>query len=67
MKNRLMDKLRIKQIRGSAGKPRVQRLILKTLGLKHTGDEKKLPNLPTIRGMIKKVSHLVYVEEFVRK
>lgn len=52
-------KLWIKQVRGAAGKNKNQRLILKGLGLKHCGNEKEVPDSPSIRGMINKISHLV--------
>lgn len=32
---------------------------VKGLGLRRQGDERTLPNVPAVRGMIKKVIHLV--------
>ncbi|QQG34963.1 MAG: 50S ribosomal protein L30 [Deltaproteobacteria bacterium] len=52
----------IKQIRGLAGKNKNQLLIMKGLGLKHVGDERTIVNSQASIGMLKKVSHLIYVE-----
>ena len=42
-----------------------QRLIdnVKGLGLRHVGQSRVLENTPAVRGMVKKVIHLVDVEE----
>lgn len=56
-------KLVIKQVRGSAGKPRTQRRILAALGLRRNGQTTEKPDNPAVRGMIAKVSHLVQVVE----
>ncbi len=54
-------KLRVKQVRSGHGKPAPQRLLLKGLGLKHINYTVELQDTPAVRGMIRKVSHLVTV------
>jgi large subunit ribosomal protein L30 len=38
-----------------------QRATIRGLGLRRLGSERTLPNVPAVRGMIKKVIHLVEV------
>jgi large subunit ribosomal protein L30 len=54
-------KLKVKQVRSSIGRPKPQRLVLKGLGLKHINSAVEVQDTPAIRGMIRKVSHLVTV------
>ena len=56
-------KLRVRQTRGVAGKPWPQRLVLKGLGLNGPGSQVIVDNVRPMRGMIRKVIHLVEVEE----
>lgn len=56
-------KLKVTQLRGLAGKPEQQRLILRGLGLRRPHQTVVVANTPSFRGMIKKVLHLVSVEE----
>jgi large subunit ribosomal protein L30 len=56
-------KLKVRQVRGTAGKPWPQRLVLKGLGLKGPGSHVVVDNARAMRGMIRKVLHLVEVEE----
>jgi len=56
-------KLKITQIRSNIGRPEKQRKILRGMGLGKLNRTVVLNNTPEIRGMIKKVSHLVSVEE----
>lgn len=56
-------RLRIRQVRSGLGSPAVQRRTLRALGLKHHQDEVVQEDGPAIRGMIRRVSHLVDVEE----
>lgn len=44
-----------------AGRLPAQRATLRGLGLKKIGDKKILENQPAVRGMIKKVMHLVEI------
>jgi large subunit ribosomal protein L30 len=56
-------RLLVRQQKGVAGRPWTQRLVLKGLGLRGPGSEVLVPNERAIRGMIRKVLHLVVVEE----
>ena len=55
--------LRVTQVRSGIGRPQNQRVILRTLGLGKMHRTVEHIDSPTIRGMIKKVIHLVAVEE----
>jgi len=55
--------LRIKQVRSMIGVDWRQRLNLKGLGLGRVGKEVVVANTPSFRGAVKKVLHLVTVEE----
>ena len=58
-----MVALKVTQVRSSIGvKPR-QRGTLRALGLRRLGQSNTLPDRPEIRGMIRKVPHLITVEE----
>jgi large subunit ribosomal protein L30 len=54
-------RLLVRQCKGMAGRPLQQRLILKGLGLNGPGSEVTVANERAIRGMIRKVLHLVEV------
>lgn len=56
-------KLRVKQIRSCIGIDHGLRLNLKGLGLGRIGKQVVVANTPSFRGAIKKVLHLVTVEE----
>lgn len=56
-------KLRIKQIRSTIGIDERLRLNLKGLGLGRIGKVVVVNNTPSFRGAIKRVLHLVTVEE----
>lgn len=58
-----MAKLTIKQIKSTIGCKDDQIATIKALGLKKIRDVAVHNDTPQIRGMIKKVSHLVEVEE----
>lgn len=55
-------KLKVKQVRSGAGRPEKHRKVLKGLGLTRMHKVVILNDTPAIRGMIKKVSHLIEVE-----
>ena len=55
--------LKVKQTRSTAGRPSTQRAILKGLGLHGIGTQVEVQNTPSFRGMVKKVLHLVEVNE----
>lgn len=56
-------KLEIKQVRSGIRRPERQRRTLVALGLTHHQKVVVKPDNPQIRGMIRKVSHLVAVRE----
>ena len=56
-------RLRVRQVHSVIGRVVPQRRIIKGLGLKGPSSEVIVPNQPSFRGMIKKVLHLVEVEE----
>lgn len=58
-----MSKLRIVQLRSGIGRSEKQNKILKGLGLRGPNSEVVVDNTPAFRGMVKKVLHLVTVEE----
>ena len=58
-----MSGLRITQVRSVVGRPRPQRETLRSLGLRHISDVVVKEDRPEIRGMVRRVSHLVRVEE----
>lgn len=51
----------IRMIKGTIGCSPVQRATINGLGLKRRHQERTLENTPSVRGMIKKVLHLVEV------
>ena len=55
--------IKVTQIASPIGKPDVQRATLIGLGLNKMNRTAVLEDTPSIRGMIRKVSHLVKVEE----
>ena len=58
-------KLSIKLVRGKAAASKKQAKVLESLGLRKTNAEVSHFGSDTIMGMIKKVDHLVKVEELV--
>jgi large subunit ribosomal protein L30 len=56
-------RLEVRQVRSEIGRPHPQRRVLKGLGLRGPGSRVVVANTPSFRGMIKKVMHLVEVEE----
>jgi large subunit ribosomal protein L30 len=55
--------LTVRQVRSQARRPAVQEATLKGLGLGKIGREKVLEDTPAVRGMIRKVAHLITVSE----
>lgn len=58
-----MGTLKVKQVRSKNGQTKSQRQTLRALGLRRIRDTVTHDDTPQIRGMIKKVHHLVEVEE----
>ncbi len=59
----MSGKLKITQTGSGIGRPQKQRVVLKSLGLNKMHKTVVLPDNPCVRGMVKKVIHLVRVEE----
>ncbi len=58
-----MATIRIKQIKSKIGAPADQKRTLLALGLHKISQEIEVEDTPSIRGMIRKVHHLVTVVE----
>ena len=59
----MTTKLEVRQVVSTIGRPHPQRRIIEGLGLRGPGSSVVVENTPSVRGMIKKVLHLVKVEE----
>jgi large subunit ribosomal protein L30 len=55
-------RLKVTQIKSGVGRPETQRRTLEGLGLRGPRKTSVLLDTPSIRGMIRKVSHLISVE-----
>lgn len=58
-----MAKIKITQIKSGIDRPERQKLTLLALGLNKMNATKEVEATPQILGMVKKVSHLVTVED----
>ncbi len=58
-----MAKLRITWVKSTIGRRFDQKRTVRALGLRRLGQTVELGDSPSLRGMIKKVHHLVSVEE----
>jgi large subunit ribosomal protein L30 len=58
-----VPKLKVTQVRGTAGKPRRQRDTIRALGLRRIRHVVIKEDRPEIQGMLARVRHLVNVEE----
>ncbi|RLA86136.1 MAG: 50S ribosomal protein L30 [Deltaproteobacteria bacterium] len=58
-----MAYLKVKLVKSPIGYPKKQREVLRGMGLTRLNKEVLLKDTPSIRGMIRKVSHLVEVRE----
>jgi large subunit ribosomal protein L30 len=56
-------KLEVRQTGSVIGRPHPQRRVIAGLGLRGPGSTVTVDNTPSFRGMIKKVRHLVAVQE----
>jgi large subunit ribosomal protein L30 len=59
----VVKKLRVTQVHSTIARDKRQALILRGLGLRHLNHQVIVDNTPSFRGAIKKVLHLVKVEE----
>lgn len=58
-----MDKVRITQVRSIIKRPQDQKLTVKALGLRRINHSVEKNATPQIMGMVRKVAHLVKVEQ----
>jgi large subunit ribosomal protein L30 len=58
-----MATIKIKQVRSTIKRPKVQKATIKALGFKKLNQVLEKENTPQIQGMIKAVQHLVEVVE----
>ena len=59
--DKIMSKVKIKQIRSKINRPTDQKRILEALGLKKIGQVVEHEMTPSIEGMINKVKHLITI------
>ena len=57
------SRVKIRWVRSAIGFDRRQRATIRGLGLRRLQQSVELEDTPAVRGMIKKVAHLVVVEE----
>jgi large subunit ribosomal protein L30 len=55
--------LKVKQVKSAARRPAIQTATLKGLGLGKMHRVRELEDTPSVRGMIKSISHLVEIVE----
>ncbi len=58
-----MKKIKITQVKSGIDRSERQKLTLKALGLRKVNAVKEVEATPQILGMVKKVNHLIKVEE----
>jgi large subunit ribosomal protein L30 len=58
-----MKKIKITLVKSPIDRPERQKLTLKALGLNKTNSSKEVEATPQVLGMIRKVEHMVSVEE----
>jgi large subunit ribosomal protein L30 len=61
----IMTRLRVKWVKSSIGYPQDQKATIKALGLHKLQHTVEHNDQPAVRGMLRKVRHLVQVEEIV--
>ncbi|MFC2165510.1 50S ribosomal protein L30 [Acidobacteriota bacterium] len=66
-KKTAVKQLRIKLVRSVIGRPQKQREVVKGLGLRRINSEVIREDRPETRGMIRKIPHLIEVEELEKK
>ena len=59
----MAGKIKVTQIKSGIGFAKIQRETLKGLGLSKMHQTRELEDTPAVRGMAKKIAHLVKIEE----
>jgi large subunit ribosomal protein L30 len=62
-KYKFMAKIKIKYVKSKIGSTERQKKTLQALGLRKLNSTRELEATPQVMGMVKKVSHLITVEE----
>jgi large subunit ribosomal protein L30 len=62
-RDRVMKKIKITLVKSPIDRPERQKLTLQALGLNKTNASKEVEATPQILGMVRKVTHLITVEE----
>ena len=57
----MANTVKVMQIRSVAGRPAKHRLIVQGLGLRRIRHVRELVDTPNVRGMVRKVEHLVQI------
>lgn len=60
-----MAKLRVKWVKSAIGYPKDQKATIQSLGLRKLQQTVEHEDQPAVRGMIRKVQHLLQVEEIL--
>ena len=63
MNSNTTKKVRVTLVRSRSGRGRVHDACVNGLGLRRIGSQRELEDTPAVRGMIRKVSYLLKVEE----
>jgi large subunit ribosomal protein L30 len=63
----MMTTLRVKYVKSAIGYPKDQKATIEALGFRKLQQTVEHKDHPTIRGMIRKVKHLVQVEEITNE
>jgi large subunit ribosomal protein L30 len=66
-KENIMAILRVKYVRSAIGYPKDQKATIRALGFRKLQQTVEHEDHPAVRGMIKKVIHLVQVEEVIHE
>lgn len=59
----MAGKLLVTLVKSQIGYRQDQRATVRSLGLRHIRDRVALPDTPTVRGMLRKIRHMVEVKE----
>lgn len=59
----MAEKLKITMIKSMIGRPEKHRKTLRAMGLTKIGKQVEMQDIPSARGMVHQVKHLVKVEE----
>ncbi|MGE4518325.1 MAG: 50S ribosomal protein L30 [Desulfobacteraceae bacterium] len=59
----MAEKLKITMVKSMISRPEKHRKTLRAMGLTRIGKQVEMQDIPSVRGMIRKVEHLVKVEE----